>query len=152
MSKYATGTDVSPGRSREEIERILMRYGADSFGYANNRESIVIQFRIHDRMYRMMIKLPSPESFKLTPSGKYRRDQDTMFQEWEKEVKRIWRVLALGIKAKLELVQAGVSTVEVEFMPYTLLPDGKTVFEFMEPQIALAYQTGQMPALLEFRR
>ena len=31
---YARGTTVSIARSKEEIERVLARYGADSFGYA----------------------------------------------------------------------------------------------------------------------
>jgi primosomal protein N' len=39
MTRYASQTTVSPGRSREEIERVLTRYGASGFlsGYQGTR-------------------------------------------------------------------------------------------------------------------
>ena len=33
MTRYASSTEVSAGRSREEIERTISRYGATAFGY-----------------------------------------------------------------------------------------------------------------------
>lgn len=51
-------------------------------------------------------------------------------------------------KAKLEAVEAGISTVEREFFYDIVLPDGRTAGEWMAPQIKEAYQTGQMPVML----
>lgn len=59
-----------------------------------------------------------------------------------------WRALALVIKAKLEAVAAGITTIEDEFLAHTVLPDGQTVGEFMQPQIAIAYERGSMPTTL----
>lgn len=56
--------------------------------------------------------------------------------------------LALVIKAKLEAVESGISIFEDEFMANIVLPDGQSVSEFMRPQIALAYDKGDMPKLL----
>jgi len=56
--------------------------------------------------------------------------------------------MLLIIKAKLEAVEAGVSTFEEEFMAFIALPDGRTVGDFMAPQIDAAYKTGRMPPLL----
>lgn len=42
----------------------------------------------------------------------------------------------------------GISTIEREFFYDIVLPDGKTVGEFMAPQIETAYKTGEMPPLL----
>ena len=52
------------------------------------------------------------------------------------------------IKAKLEAADSGISTIEREFLYDIVLPDGKTVGEYMAPQIEAAYTTGEMPPML----
>ena len=52
------------------------------------------------------------------------------------------------IKAKLEAVESGISIFEEEFLAHLVLPDGKTVGQFMLPQVEAAYETGKMPKLL----
>ena len=42
---YASTTEVPADRSRGEIEKTLMRYGADQFMYGWNDQGAVIQFR-----------------------------------------------------------------------------------------------------------
>jgi len=59
-----------------------------------------------------------------------------------------WRALLLVIKAKLEAVTAGISTIETEFLANIVLPDNTTAGEWMLPQIDRAYRTGEMPPLL----
>ena len=55
------------------------------------------------------------------------------------------RALLLVIKAKLEAVTAGISTIETEFLANIVLPDNTTAGEWMLPQIDRAYCTGEMP-------
>jgi len=52
------------------------------------------------------------------------------------------------IKAKLEAVEAGIAVFEDEFMANIVLPNGSTVSQFMLPQIAQAYESGNMPNML----
>ncbi len=59
-----------------------------------------------------------------------------------------WRALLLVIKAKLEAVETGITCFDDEFMAHIVLPDGKTVGQFMRPQISVAYDKGTMPPLL----
>ena len=59
-----------------------------------------------------------------------------------------WRALLLVIKAKLEAVTAGISTIETEFLANIVLPDNTTAGEWMLPQIDRAYRSGEMPPLL----
>ena len=59
-----------------------------------------------------------------------------------------WRALALVIKAKLEAVECGIAEFEAEFLAYTLLPDGSTVYEQAAPMVERAYLDGRMPPLL----
>ena len=58
------------------------------------------------------------------------------------------RALYLIVKAKMEAVEAGISTVEREFLYDIVLPDGRTAGEWLAPQIEAAYNSGDMPALL----
>lgn len=52
------------------------------------------------------------------------------------------------MKAKLEAVAAGISTIEQEFLAWVVMPDGSTVGELAIPAIAESYRTGRTPNLL----
>ena len=125
--KYAKGTKVPVSRSRDEIERLLTKYGADQFIYGWREERAQVGFRMDGVMVQMVLPL-----------------EDCTDQE----VRQAWRVLLLLIKAKLETIDAGLSTVRQEFLSDILLPDGKRVGEFMVPQIEDSYKYGGMPMLL----
>jgi len=58
-----------------------------------------------------------------------------------------WRQIVLLLKAKLELVRLGVSTVEKEFMADMVLPNGETVNVALGREIAAALALGAMPTL-----
>ncbi|HWF01594.1 MAG TPA: hypothetical protein VG248_17460 [Caulobacteraceae bacterium] len=53
----------------------------------------------------------------------------------EQACRQKWRALALVIKAKLEAVSAGITTVEDEFLAQTMMGDGRTVGEVVQPQL-----------------
>jgi hypothetical protein len=145
---YAENTSVSVEKSRSEIERILQRYGCDDFAYRNNRRKAQIAFSMNDRMIRFDIHLPDPEGFRMTPGGRRRRDDAAVHKAWEQACRQRWRALTLVIKAKLEAVETGITTFEVEFLPHMIVPGGKVFHEVALPQIAQAYETGRMPPLL----
>lgn len=149
MPRYAANTDVSSDRSRSEIERTLRRYGASAFAYAWEGQVAQIAFKLADRQIRFRLPLPDPASreFTLTPTGR-ERTASAAEDAWEQAVRQRWRALALVIKAKLEAVEAGISTVEAEFMNNIALPDGQTVGEWLSPQLAAVYAREAMPALL----
>jgi len=44
------------------------------------------------------------------------------------------------------------STICNLYLAYTALPGGETVGQWMQPQIAAAYQTGRMPPLLPWSK
>ena len=142
--RYASHTSVSVEKSRGEIEWVLKRYGAGNFGYLTKDGIAMIAFEAQNRRIRMIVPLPDPKDFERNKKG-YERKAERALRSWEQACRQRWRALALVVKAKLECVESGVATFEQEFLPYTLLPDGKTVGDFMLPQVALAYQTGEMP-------
>lgn len=148
MPKYAQKTRVTVQKSRAEIERILQRYGCDDFAYRNNQRMAQIAFRMNDRMIRFDLDLPDLESFRRTPTGRRRENEEQVRKAWEQACRQRWRALALVIKAKLEAVEAGITTFEREFFANILLPDGQSVYEAAAPRLEESYRLGRTPPLL----
>lgn len=145
MSRYAAETSVSVEKSRGEIESILRRYKADAFGYATEGARASIMFKIADRQIRFLLTMPDPSAREFTQHSRGARTPEAAEKAWEQACRQRWRALALVIKAKLEAVSAGITTIEDEFLAHTLLPDRSTVGEWIKPQIAEAYRVGVMP-------
>ena len=103
-----------------------------------------------DRQIRFILPLPSKDEkqFWYTPERRNKRSDEQAYAAWEQACRSKWRSLFLIIKAKLEAVESGISTVEREFFYDIVLPDGKTVGEWMAPQLEAAYESGKMPPLL----
>lgn len=145
MPRYASGTRVAPGDSRAEIERTLTRYGADSFAYGWNNGNAQIAFRMNGRNIVLRVAMPTKEQFTHTEERGLLRTASSRDQAWDQACRQRWRALALIVKAKLEAVDSGITAFEDEWLPYTLLPDGGTVADFVRPQVAEAYRSNTMP-------
>lgn len=149
MSKpYASSTSVSVERSRAEIESILNRYGADAFAYATDGPAVRIAFRMKGRQFRFGLTLPAKTEQRFTHHSRGMRTADSALAEWEQACRQKWRALALVIKAKLEAVEAGISTIEDEFLANLVLPNKQTMGEWAAPQVEHAYRVGEMPQQL----
>lgn len=132
--RFAEKTSVTSDRSRSEIERTLRRYGASGFAYSWEEAGARIMFRIGDRTIRFTMDLPQIEEFGHTPTGKVRAPAVARVALEQAERQR-WRALALVIKAKLEAVTSGITTIEDEFLAWTVLSDGSTVSERIQGQL-----------------
>lgn len=150
MSRYAENTSVAVEKSRAEIESTLDRYGADGFSYATMNGLVQIEFLAQARRIRFVLELPKKDErrFTHTESRNLERMPAQAYQAWEQACRQSWRALALVIKAKLEAVEAEISSFEEEFLAHTVLPNGQTVGQWMLPQVATAYETGNMPSFL----
>jgi len=151
MVRYAKDTKVSQENSCVEIMRIVTRYGATGFGVDYTDGKAIIGFRMKGKFIRLALAMPDKNSdeIKNTPSGRYRPESQRK-SALEQSMKQRWRVLALMVKAKLEAVESGITTIEEQFFGSLLLPNGKTVAEHVGPMVERAYQTGEIPALLPF--
>lgn len=141
---YAQHTVVSVEKSQGEIRKILTKYKATGFAYAENIAVAMVQFEMIGR--RIKFILPLAELHKTRDRRGYVLNQ----KQTDQENMRRWRCLSLVIKAKLEAVESGITTLEQEFMAHILLPNGRTVSEELIPQITKSYETGQMPPLLGY--
>lgn len=139
---YAKNTSVSVDRSQAEIKKILTKYKATSFAFGESSDKAMIQFDMTGKRVRFILPMPI--------LGKQKDHRGwVMNQNAVSQLERSrWRALVLIIKAKLESVEAGITTIEQEFMAHIVLPNGKTVGEIVLPEIEMSYQSGKMPALL----
>ena len=130
--RFAEETQVPVARSREELESVLKKHGASQrLTYQDDEAGrAVVQFRIGERMVKLEMR---------------REETNRNAEQVDREA---WRRLLLVVRAKLEIVASGMSTLEREFLPDILLPNGQRVEEVLGPQIAQSYLDGGMPKLL----
>jgi hypothetical protein len=147
--RYAESTSVPEAKSRDEIERLLKRYGATGFAYGWEHDYVMLGFRVKERSIRILLPMPGPDdpAFTRTQAG-YLRAEKAGRELYEQERRRRWRALALVIKAKLEAVETNISTLEQEFFAHLVLPTGQTMAEWFAPQLARLYDTGSLPPML----
>lgn len=134
---YAATTTVPVERSKAEIEKTLLKYGASGYGSMSEGHRACIIFGLEDRRIKIILQTASPNSFQTQ-------------KKYEQAQRSLWRCALLVIKGKLESIESGIETVEEAFMPHILLPDGKTVGQVMAPQLEHSYSTGKMPPLLGY--
>lgn len=146
---YAKSTTVSPEKSQEEIKKTLRKYGADRFGIMEEKNKGHVMFEYNGLLIQMSVDFEDRENFSKTESGKKRIDSaiETAF---EQSIRQKWRALLLAIKAKLESVESGISTIEQEFMAFVMMPDGRPLGEHIVPRLQEISKTGKMPKMLTF--
>ncbi len=149
MARYAKKTSVPVDRSRAEIERVLERYGASGFGYSWERREVAITptpvygpkveirefatlvFDFKKRRVRLDVPMPSDRE-----AGSAGRAAQAGRQRW--------RAVLLVIKAKLEAVDSGISTLEAEFLANIVTESGRTIGEVVIPRLTEAVQSGRL--------
>jgi hypothetical protein len=145
--EFASNTTVPVSRSRDEIERTLGRFGATSFAYFNEMPRVAIAFEIRGVRVVMNMTLPDRSQFETDTRGK-RRTESAIEKDFEQACRQRWRTLANAIKAKLAMVDDGISTIEREFLADIMTPNGKTVGELLVPDILAISRGGMLPALM----
>jgi hypothetical protein len=123
---YARNTRVTVEKSRAEIERTVRKYGASGFVSGWQGDRVKIEFLCRNRHIRMVMSEPPAEQPKRSK----------------------WRSLLLLVKAKLEAVDAKITTFEEAFLGDIVMPDGRTVYEATREPIKIAYERKEMPTLL----
>ncbi len=151
---YAEGTTVSAAKSRAEIEDMLTRAGATRFMTSLETGRAVIMFELKGRAVKFEIAFPKRDDTRFThakPRGQWsspkRRPEPAAAAAHDDECRRLWRCLALAIKSKLSAIADGISTFDVEFMPFIVLAGGKTIGETIIPHLQNSANVGTLPAL-----
>lgn len=152
--RYAADTVVGVDRTQVEIHGLLAKHGATAraVGVDESTGRASIMFVLSGRQIRVEVLLPTNGPPTSPPRGWYRWT-DAQRQRWttdqrEKLARSTWRGLLLLLRAKLEAIEGGYSSVEHEFLADVLLPDGQTVGQLVMPAVKKAYLTGGPTKLL----
>jgi hypothetical protein len=132
---YAS-TTVPVERSQAQLRKLLQQHGANSFefgeGVLNGQPTAAVAFAVHGQHVRMRVPLKAPgdAAVSAAASRSKRGQHETRATLTEQESKRIWRVLAWNVKARMEAVEEGVETFEEAFLAHLLDErSGETIFE-----------------------
>ena len=139
MAQYASNTNVSVLNSQAEIQTILRRFGAKSFGTMEEETETgqrvaYLMFTVNNLRVQFDVELPNRIDFKYTETGRDRSEKQ-IDEKYELAIRRKWRALTLMVKAKLVGVDESCATIEKEFMAYVMLPNGKTIGESLVPKL-----------------
>ena len=153
MGRYASETIVPVERSKAEIEGILTRYGASEFISGWGPSKAMIGFRLKELFIRFILPIPDKNEKQFTHKkdrrGYYSKLTDIQAEQaWNQELRQRWRALLLVVKAKLEAVECGISSLEQEFLAFIVLPGDLTVGEWMISNALPSLRLGKMPQAL----
>jgi hypothetical protein len=122
---YAENTTVPVGQSRTQIETMLRKAPATRIITMDEAHEAVVMFMLAGRLIKLRIEIPGDAN--------------------DQRRRAVWRGLGLVVKAKIEAVAQGITSVEQEWLAHVVLPDGSTVGDWIEPQLKVAYDKGRMP-------
>jgi hypothetical protein len=150
MAKYAATTQVPVNKRLMEIQHTLERYGVTAFAFAKDGDRSQVVFEMASRRMRISIQLPDRDEKQFTtmPNGYTRRTPEGAAKLWDQAVRQRWAALSLYVKSMCEAIDSGVISAENAFLPHVVLPDGRTLSEYVAPQLEAVYGDGIMPALL----
>lgn len=156
MPRYATQTEVPVERSKAEIEQMLIRYNATAFTTGWNTNSAMIAFELKELHVRFVLPWPDRNDvkFKKKKVRNYYK-QLTQIQSdrvFDQAIRQRWRALALVVKAKLEAVECGISTLEREFLAFIVMPGGERIGDWIIENAIPSIRAGKMPLALAGRK
>ena len=150
--EFASSTKVDVLKTRHEIEVLLAKHGATSFGYIYDENNEQLAFEVEGRRVRLSfprVRLENaPQSKRINPASTRATTQADKEAWLNQQNMTRWRQLLLLITAKLAAVQAGITTIEEEFLSNIVLPNNQTVHQWASPQLRNAYTGNKMPPLL----
>jgi len=123
---YARGTKVPITRSRDEIERVLEKVGADAIAFMRDAGAAQVAFRLDGRHYVIRLRTP--------PDG----------PRAEQLHREQWRQLLLLLKAKMVAISTGITTPEAEFLSHAMLPTGETLGDHLREHPEQLTTTGRL--------
>lgn len=139
MTAYAT-TSVPVEKSQAEIRRLLQRYEVRRLAFGEERDEsevrwIAVTFEAHALGVRMRVPLKALNEGDVRAKAVRSRTKtvvDIRRDMRAQEERRIWRVLAWNLKARMVAVDEGLESFEEAFLPHLIDPrTNRTIYEHL---------------------
>lgn len=131
--RFAEDTSVPVEQTKGDLEVMLRRRGAEAFAYAWSQDGrCSLRFVLAGLPIRIAMAALKPEDVAVSEAALRRAGNNAaqlVRQRREQEERRRWRALALVVKANLEAIDSGITTVMEAFFPWLVLPNGATVWD-----------------------
>lgn len=136
-------TTVPVERSQAEIRKLLVRFGAQSLAFGEERDdagqrraAVTFQAKVYAVRMRVPLKLVNEREVTVKYERARSRTRDEIRDQlYEQEEKRVWRVLAWNLKARMVAVDEDLETFEEAFLPHLLDPrTGRTIYEHLSEE------------------
>lgn len=137
MAAYAS-TAVPVEKSQGEIRKLLAKHGAQQFAFGEERTPMgerraAVTFAYEQHAVRIQVPLKMVDEREVLAKARRatRKTANEIRDEmYEQEEKRIWRVLAWNLKARMVAVEEGVETFEEAFLAHLLDREtGRTIYQ-----------------------
>lgn len=133
-------TSVPVERSQGEIRKLLIKHAVAQLAFGEDRDETgqrwaAVTFR--HGPYAVRIRVPLKVVDERIVRSKYTRARTKTVDQirdelYEQEDRRIWRVMAWNLKARMVAVEEEVETFEQAFLPHLLDPrTGRTIYEHL---------------------
>lgn len=131
-------TSVSVERSQAEVRKLLGKHGSQRFAFGEERDdggqrwaAVSFVHGQHAVRMRVPLKLVDEREVRARARRAHTRTADQIRDEmYEQEEKRIWRVIAWNLKARMVAVDEGVETFEEAFLAHLIdQQTGRTIYE-----------------------
>jgi len=133
MTPYASAT--SGHAARDEITKMLRRFGCESVGFMDDFEnySILLAFKHRGRQLQLQASAKGWAALYLKENPWTQRRSGSR-QEYEQKALRqgliaVNSILRDWVKGQVVAVECGILSFEAVFMPYILLENGQTLVE-----------------------
>ena len=130
---YADAT--SDMRAREEVKKILTRFGCESIGFMddNVKHEVLLAFTHRGRQVQLRASAKGWAALWLTKNP-WTNKRLSSQHEWNAKALvqghvAVNSALRDWIKGQVTIIESGVLSFEAVFMPYMLTSDGRTVLE-----------------------
>lgn len=102
------------------LERVLLDHGITIFGYERLNDLAVVRFTMRDQKLRLVVPMPdyADDEFRLTPSRREIRSTAARNELYWTAVRKRWAAMKTLISAKLDAIDAGITTFEAEFSQF----------------------------------
>lgn len=156
MSAYAT-TTVAVERSQGEIRKLLAGYGCGNFAFGEEVDILGVRWAAVSFAHAglaVRMRVPHKPGDEADIARKARRSRtktlgEVAFEEGEQEARRIWRVIAWNLKARMVAVDEGVETFQEAFLAHLIdQRTGRTIYEQLsdDGRVELAAPLPQLTA------
>jgi hypothetical protein len=130
-------TTVPVEKSQGEIRKLLAAHGAQEFAFGEATDetgtpwaAVSFTQRGLSVRLRVALKLDPREIERKLQRARTKTREEFTAEATEQEAKRIWRVLAWNLKARMVAVDEGLETWEEAFLAHIVNPaTGRTVYE-----------------------